>query len=208
MLHAFHRLKLYVASSSRKPLIDDVLAAVRSDGHEAYDFRASGRGPMQIFDPAREVWTPEAYVEAITGPIAQAQFAADLAALEACDCVVLLTPCGNDGHAEAGWARGKNVPVLTYLRGLPPRVDAPILQRLRRDHPKPASRIDAGCPARRGDDRRPHRNRAQPVSAAVITAGVIDIKRRPAEEQKRIDDAKLLRSWRKFHRSSTRSTGV
>jgi hypothetical protein len=115
MLHAFHRLKLYVASSSRKPLIDDVLAAVRSDGHEAYDFRASGRGPMQIFDPARGVWTPEAYVEAITGPIAQAQFAADLAALEACDCVVLLTPCGNDGHAEAGWARGKNVPVLTYL---------------------------------------------------------------------------------------------
>jgi hypothetical protein len=115
MLRAFLTLKLYVASSSRNTLIDDVIAAVRSDGHEAYDFRASGRGPTKIFDPAREVWTPKAYIEAITDSRAQAQFAADRATLDACDCVVLLTPCGNDAHAEAGYAHGRNVPVLVYL---------------------------------------------------------------------------------------------
>jgi hypothetical protein len=100
--------------TSRNMLLDDLLAAVRGDGHEAYDFRASGRGPRQIF-PAREVWKPEAYVEAIMGSVAQAQFAADLAALDACDCVILLTPCGNDAHAEAGYAHGRNIPVIVYL---------------------------------------------------------------------------------------------
>jgi hypothetical protein len=111
-MRAFHHLKLYLATSSRNPLIDELLAAVRSGGHEAYDFRASGR---EIFDPARELRAPKTYVEAITQPIAQGQFAADLAALESADCVVLLAPCGNDAHAEAGYARGKNIPVLVFL---------------------------------------------------------------------------------------------
>jgi hypothetical protein len=111
MLRAFHHLRIYIASSSRNTLIDEVLAAVRGDGHEAYDFRASGR---EIF-PAREIWTPETYVEAITQPIAQVQFAADLAALDSADCVVLLAPSGADAHAEAGYARGKNIPVIVYL---------------------------------------------------------------------------------------------
>jgi hypothetical protein len=112
MVRAFHPLRLYVASSSRNTLIDDVLAAVRGAGHEVYDFRASGR---EIFDPAREIWTPEAYVEAITNPVAQAQFAADLAALESCDCVILLLPAGADASAEAGFAHGQNIPVLVFL---------------------------------------------------------------------------------------------
>jgi hypothetical protein len=29
--------------------------------------------------------------------------------------VVLLTPCGNDAHAEAGYAHGQNVPTIVYL---------------------------------------------------------------------------------------------
>jgi hypothetical protein len=113
-MRTFQRLRLYVASSYHNTQLDDLLAAVRGDGHEIYDFRASMRGPTQIF-PARESWTPEAYVDAITNPIAQTQFAADLAALNAADCVILATPCGNDAHCEAGYAHGRNTPVIVHL---------------------------------------------------------------------------------------------
>jgi hypothetical protein len=113
-MRTFQQLRIYVASSYSNPMLDDLLAAVRGGGHEVYDFRASGRGPTRIF-PARESWTPEAYVDAITDPIAQTQFAADLAALNAADCVILATPCGNDAHAEAGYAHGRNTPVIVHL---------------------------------------------------------------------------------------------
>jgi hypothetical protein len=113
-MRIFQRLRIYAASSHANPMLDDLLAAVRGDGHEVYDFRASGRGPTRIF-PAYEAWTPEAYVDAIMNPIAQTQFAADLAALKACDCVILITPCGNDAHAEAGYAHGRNTPVIVHL---------------------------------------------------------------------------------------------
>jgi hypothetical protein len=114
-MRAFQHLWVYLATSTANGLTDDVLAGMRADGHECYDFRASGRGPTKIFDPAREVWTPEAYIEALTSPIACQQFNADCHALCAADCVVLLLPCGNDAHAEAGFAHGKNIPVITYL---------------------------------------------------------------------------------------------
>jgi nucleoside 2-deoxyribosyltransferase len=114
MPRAFQSLRIYLASSSRNTLIDDVLAAVRGAGHEAYDFRASGRGPAQIFPP-REIWKPESYVEAIMGSVARAQFCADVRALNSCDCTVLLTPCGNDAHTEAGYAHGQNIPTIVYL---------------------------------------------------------------------------------------------
>jgi len=114
-LRAFQHLRVYLASSSKNTLVDGVLAAMRAAGHEVYDFRTSGRGPANIFDPAREVWPPDDYVAALTAPIARTQYNADLAALVAADCVVLVTPCGNDAHAEAGFAHGRNVPVITYL---------------------------------------------------------------------------------------------
>jgi nucleoside 2-deoxyribosyltransferase len=111
MLRAFNSLKIYLASSSRNILIDDVIVALRAQ-HEVYDFRAAGR---EIFDPTREIWTPEDYVEALTSQAARAQFAADLAALNACDCLVLVTPAGNDSHLELGYAHGRNIPTIIFL---------------------------------------------------------------------------------------------
>jgi site-specific DNA-methyltransferase (adenine-specific) len=158
--------------TSRNMLLDDLLAAVRGDGHEAYDFRASGRGPRQIF-PAREVWKPEAYVEAIMGSVAQAQFAADLAALDACDCVILLTPCGNDAHAEAGYAHGRNIPVIVYLgEGFRPG----LLHRFFNGFVAtsgPALCPGGSCTTRRGENRRPHPARARRIPAAVVAIRVM-----------------------------------
>jgi hypothetical protein len=104
--------RIYLATSTNNRLIDDVLAAMRAQGHDVYDFR---RGETKIFDPARKTWTPADFIKALTAPVAYRQFNADRAALDACDCVVLLTPCGNDAHAEAGYAHGQNVPVIVYL---------------------------------------------------------------------------------------------
>ena len=104
--------RIYLATSAGNHLTDDVLAGMRAKGHEVYDFR---RGTTKIFDPDRKIWTPDDYLKALTSWDAFAQFNADLAALDAADAVVLLTPCGNDAHAEAGYAHGCNVPVIVYL---------------------------------------------------------------------------------------------
>jgi hypothetical protein len=48
-MRVFKQLRIYVASSYANAQLDDLLAAVRSDGHEAYDFRAGQR--RRIFDP-------------------------------------------------------------------------------------------------------------------------------------------------------------
>ena len=104
--------RIYLATSTNNRLIDNVLAAMRAQGHEVYDFR---RGETKIFDPDRKTWTPADFNKALTAPVANRQFHADRAALDACDCVVLLTPCGNDAHAEAGYAHGQNVPVIVFL---------------------------------------------------------------------------------------------
>src|SRR5262249_18498837 len=55
------------------------------------------------------------FIKALTAPAAYRQFTADRAALDACDCAILLTPSGNDSHIEVGYLTGKNVPVLVYL---------------------------------------------------------------------------------------------
>jgi hypothetical protein len=114
-MRPFRRLKIYLATSTNNALIDAVLAGVRADDHECYDFRASGRGPTKIFDPERKIWTPDDYVAALASPIAYRQYNADYAALTACDCTILLTPAGNDAHSEAGFARGQNIPVIVFL---------------------------------------------------------------------------------------------
>jgi hypothetical protein len=108
-------LRLYWATTTKHPLLDRLLAETRAAAFAGYDFRASGRGPAKIFNPDREVWTPADYITALASPIPRQQYAADRAALDACDCVVLLTPCGNDAHSEAGYAHGRNIPVIVYL---------------------------------------------------------------------------------------------
>src|SRR5215831_7912820 len=108
-------LQLYWATTTKHPLLDRLLAETRAAAFAGYDFRGSGRGPAKIFNPDREVWTPADYITALASPIARQQYAADRAALDACDCVVLLTPSGNDAHSEAGYAHGRNIPVVVYL---------------------------------------------------------------------------------------------
>lgn len=105
-------MKIYVASSWRNHDQPDVVAALRSAGHEVYDFKnpapgdhGFGWGPLGLGDPKQ--WTPQTLREALRHPVAQRGFAFDMDALRGCDACVLVLPCGRSAHLELGWAAGE-----------------------------------------------------------------------------------------------------
>lgn len=102
-------MKIYLASSWRNELQPEVLALLRSCGHEVYDFRnppnRSGFS-WRTIHPDWENWSPEQYREALQHPLAKAGFESDMQALRECDACVLLLPSGRSASFEFGWAIG------------------------------------------------------------------------------------------------------
>lgn len=109
-------LRVYVASSWRNDEQPALVALLRSDGHEVYDFReptpgnhgfswheiesSIPRGPADLHLPADMIR------EMLDHPAAVSGFGLDMGALRWCDACVLLLPCGRSAHLEAGWAAG------------------------------------------------------------------------------------------------------
>ena len=109
-------MKVYVASSWRNKYQPDVVALLRENGHEVYDFR----NPEAAFkwddiDPGYESWTTIQYMEALENPLAAAGFERDFSAMEWADAFVLVMPCGRSAHLEAGWAIGAGKPTFIYI---------------------------------------------------------------------------------------------
>lgn len=103
--------KIYVASSWRNGLQQGVVAALRSAGHQVYDFRnpPHGRGGFNWseIDENWEAWTKETYREHLLNhPVAAHGFLTDLRAMLWCDTCVLVLPCGRSAHLELGWCAG------------------------------------------------------------------------------------------------------
>lgn len=102
-------MRIYVASSWRNDLQPGVVATLRAAGHMVYDFKnppnRSGFAWAQI-DPEWETWTPEAYVEHLEHPDADAGFAEDMHHLNDADATVLVLPCNRSAHLELGYAVG------------------------------------------------------------------------------------------------------
>ena len=102
-------MKIYVASSWRNEARQQATVhALRSAGHEVYDFRNPAPGdtgfswrqcatPEQLKDPRRF------RDEVLTSDIARAGFEKDMGALRAADVTVLVLPCGRSAHLELGW---------------------------------------------------------------------------------------------------------
>lgn len=122
--------KIYVASSWRNGHQPDVVSALRSAGHEVYDFRHPSTGGPKTsgvlddgfrwsdIDPGWQTWNAEAFREEVTThPLADAGFEQDMAGLEWCDTCVLVLPCGRSAHLEAGWAAGANKALVILLLG-------------------------------------------------------------------------------------------
>lgn len=112
--------KIYVASSWRNALQPSVVAALRAEGHEVYDFRHPTEGndgfAWSAIDPNWLQWKPHQFVHHIqSSPIAADGFKLDRDALNWCDTCVLVLPCGRSAHLEAGYACGQGKDVLFLL---------------------------------------------------------------------------------------------
>jgi hypothetical protein len=123
--------RIYVASSWRNPLQQDVVRVLRDAGHEVYDFRNpkpgdKGFGWSQLGMGDWRDWSPADIRDALQHPRAQAGFKSDHDAMEWADTFVMVLPCGRSAHLELGWACGagkralilqteKQEPELMYL---------------------------------------------------------------------------------------------
>jgi hypothetical protein len=124
-------MRIYVASSWRNDFHPDVVAALRADGHEVYDFKGPGdgwgkdgsTGPGGFsgaeIDPQWKDWvTPGnvgSYIEGLSHPRAVEGFNRDMDALKACDACVMVMPCGPSASMEMGWACGAGRKVAVYI---------------------------------------------------------------------------------------------
>lgn len=111
--------RIYVASSWRNPDHPLVVASLRDQGHEVYDFRNPKPGDTGFawseIDPDWLGWKPEAYRDLLAHPVAASGFASDFEAMEWADTFVLALPCGRSAHLEAGWAIGQGKPTAILL---------------------------------------------------------------------------------------------
>lgn len=114
-------MKIYVASSWRNLIQQDIVKLLRAAGHDVYDFRNPAPGnhgfAWSEVNPDWKQWTPEEFIEDLySGHSAiKRGFAFDRDALEACDMCVLVLHCGRSAHLEAGYAAGMGKKVIFYL---------------------------------------------------------------------------------------------
>lgn len=116
-------MKVYLSSSwKNRDRVRALALRLRGAGHEVYDFTdpACRKAPEippekypEQFDPSVHV-----YREYITSvPEWRAAVEGNRAALDACDAVVLMLPCGNDSHAD--WAYAVGAGKWTLVAGQP-----------------------------------------------------------------------------------------
>lgn len=112
-------MKIYVASSWRNTLQPAVVAALRAQDHEVYDFKCPPgveRGfSWADVDPNWQKWTNEQYVQGLGTDKASEGFRRDMKALREADAVVLVLPAGKSSHLELGWAAGANKHTVILL---------------------------------------------------------------------------------------------
>lgn len=103
-------MNIYISSSwKNRERVRRLAVELRAHGHEVYDFtdpncRKAPEIPPEafpdLFDPLKHNY--EQYITAV--PHWRTAVECNRAALDACDVVVLLLPCGNDAHSD--WAYG------------------------------------------------------------------------------------------------------
>jgi hypothetical protein len=103
-------VRVYVASSWKNLFQATVVEALRSAGHDVYDFRHPAEGDEGFHwtsvERAPRPWSAELLRDVLLRPIARQGFANDMGALVQCDACVLVLPCGRSAHLELGWAAG------------------------------------------------------------------------------------------------------
>jgi len=112
--------RIYLASSWRNADQPKVLARLRSEGFDVYDFRnpPHGRGGFawSDIDIAWKSWSAEDYRAALGSRIAKDGFSSDKTAMDWADTCVLLLPSGRSAHLEAGYMAGQGTRVIVLTR--------------------------------------------------------------------------------------------
>ncbi len=108
-------IKIYVASSWRNKYYQEVCKKLTDAGFEILDWRKNGFSFASV-DPKWESWSFEEYEDAINrNDLTLDAFNHDLDLMKSAEACVLLLPCGNSAHIEAGWFTGKGVPVVAVI---------------------------------------------------------------------------------------------
>lgn len=118
-------MRIYLASSWRNEQQPVVLEALRIAGHDVYDFRhPAGEGSdgfawadigHDIGHAVFDTFSARELAKMLEHPRAAQAFHLDMGALIDCEACVLLAPCGNSAHLEAGWARGNGKPLIVFV---------------------------------------------------------------------------------------------
>jgi hypothetical protein len=114
-------MRIYVASSWRNTLQPGVVVILRRCGHEVYDFRHPAPDDIGFawtsVEPTIPPWSGKKLRAALEHPIARRGYGYDMAALKACEAVVLVLPCGRSAHWELGYAMGQGKPGYVVMLG-------------------------------------------------------------------------------------------
>lgn len=109
-------MRIYVASSWRNELQQEVVKVLRDAGHEVYDFKNPSETDKGFawsdIDPNWQKWTNKEYRAALNHPIAEKGFNNDFNGMRWAEACVLVMPCGRSAHSEAGWMQGSGKPVI------------------------------------------------------------------------------------------------
>lgn len=108
-------MRIYVASSWRNRIQQEIVAVLRREGHAVYDFRNPSPGnhgfSWSEISANWQSWHPEQYRKALSHPIAIRGYVSDFEAMYEAEACVLVLPCGRSAHLEAGWFVGKGRPL-------------------------------------------------------------------------------------------------
>jgi hypothetical protein len=123
---------IYVASSWRNKRYPAVLDALRSAGHDVYDFRhpAPGDHGFSWHECAvnEELVDPKHFRDdVLTRARPRQAFTSDMSALHRAKATVLVLPCGRSAHLELGYAVGAGQSTFVLMDE---RVDEPELMYL------------------------------------------------------------------------------
>lgn len=110
---------IYVASSWRNEVQQNVVHQLQCAGHTVYDFKNPRPGDNGFswgeIDPDWQSWSFEEYAQALKHPLARDGFKSDLDALNACDTCVLVLPCGRSAHTELGYMLGQGKKPASFI---------------------------------------------------------------------------------------------
>lgn len=123
--------KIYLATSWSCPWYPSALATLRGVGFLVYDFRREETVfQWGDFDPNWKSWSPGQALQAMGRPEVRRAFQADKTAIDGCDVLILLLPCGASAHSEFGYATGQGKRTLIVM---PPKSEWEWMKRQSKD---------------------------------------------------------------------------